>query len=112
MKKILCIVFLTAFVAAGGVSHAQEQTVRGRVTSAEDGTAVPGVNVLAKGTSIGTVTDADGNYTLAVSDGTLVFSFIGLKTVEVAIQGRSTVDVRMDAEATQLSEVVVTALGI
>lgn len=93
--------------------HAQDRTVNGRVTSMDDGTPVPGVNVVIKGTSTGTVTDADGRYTLsAPSDGTLVFSFIGLRTEEVAINGRTTVDIQLTLDATELNEVVVSATGI
>jgi TonB-linked SusC/RagA family outer membrane protein len=88
--------------------------VSGRVTSAEDGTALPGVNVVVKGTTNGTVTDADGNYKLSVpsAQSSLVFSFIGLKTSEVVIGERTTVDVALSLDVTQLSEVVVTAQGI
>lgn len=90
------------------------QRVTGTVTSAPDGAPMPGVSVLVKGTSTGTATDANGSYALNVSDtnGTLVFSFIGYVTKEVAVQGRTAVDVSLAEDATQLSEVVVTALGI
>lgn len=112
MTKILHYVFLAACVAVGSATYAQERTVSGRVTSAEEGSAIPGVNVVLKGTSNGTVTDAQGRYTLVASEGTLVFSFIGLKSTEAEIGGRSIIDVQMESDATQLSEVVVTALGI
>ncbi|MFZ5972847.1 MAG: SusC/RagA family TonB-linked outer membrane protein [Bacteroidota bacterium] len=92
---------------------AQERTVSGKVTSAEDGSAIPGVNVVLKGTTTGTTTDADGGYRLSVpsSGGTLVFSFIGLETKEVAIGERTTVDVALGMDVTQLSEVVVVGYG-
>jgi TonB-linked SusC/RagA family outer membrane protein len=95
-------------------SWAQERTVTGRVTSAEDGSALPGVNVVLKGTTTGTVTDVEGNYKISVpSDGgTLVFSFIGLTTTEIGIGSRSVVDIQLAADVTQLSEVVVTGYGI
>src|ERR1044072_5052817 len=112
MTKILHYVFLAACVAVGSATYAQERTVSGRVTSAEEGSAIPGVNVVLKGTSNGTVTDAQGRYTLVASEGTLVFSFIGLKSTEAEIGGRSIIDVQMESDATQLTEVVVTALGI
>lgn len=111
MTKILQYVFLVACVAAGGTTYGQERTVSGRVTSADDGSAIPGVNVVLKGTSNGTVTDAQGRYSLAAAEGTLVFSFIGLKSSEVEIGGRSVVDVTMEADMTQLNEVVVTGLA-
>jgi len=90
------------------------QRVTGTVTSGSDGAPMPGVSVLVKGTTTGTATDSNGAYALNVPDAnsTLVFSFIGLVTKEVPVQGRSVVDVTMEEDATQLSEVVVTALGI
>ena len=111
MKKLLLTCFSLAFVL---YSFAQERTVSGKVSSAEDGTPLPGVNVLLKGTSLGVVTDADGKYTLSIpsSGGTLVFSFIGLQTQEIATGDKAIVDVQMAADITQLSEVVVTAQGI
>lgn len=104
---------MCATVIAWG-SYAQNVTVSGTVTSAEDGSALPGVNVLLKGTTNGTATDADGKYSLSVpsSGGVLVFSFIGLKTQDISIDGRTTIDVGLTLDATELSEVVVTALGI
>jgi TonB-linked SusC/RagA family outer membrane protein len=111
MKKFLLLCFSLAFVFT---VWAQERTVSGRVTSTEDGSALPGVNVVVKGTASGTVTDADGRYTLSVpaSGGALVFSFIGLQTQEVPIGERSVVDVSLALDVTQLSEVVVTGQGI
>jgi TonB-dependent SusC/RagA subfamily outer membrane receptor len=112
MKKFLLL--CSAVVFALSSAWAQERTVSGRVTSTEDGSALPGVNVVIKGTTNGTVTDADGNYKLSVpsSGGSLIFSFIGLQSQEVAIGDRSTVDVSLSLDVTQLSEVVVTAQGI
>jgi hypothetical protein len=88
--------------------------VQGRVISAEDGSPLPGVNVVVKGTTVGTVTDAAGNYLLALpSDAlSLVISFVGMKTMEVAIDGRRQVDVSLPLEVTQLNEIVVTAFGV
>lgn len=112
MKKFLLL--CSAVVFALSSAWAQERTVSGRVTSTEDGSSLPGVNVVIKGTTNGTVTDADGNYKLSVPSkgGSLVFSFIGLQSQEVAIGDRSTVDVSLSLDVTQLSEVVVTAGGI
>ncbi|GIL22895.1 MAG: hypothetical protein BroJett042_14080 [Bacteroidota bacterium] len=82
--------------------------VRGRVYSSEDGMPLPGVNVIVKGTIYGTVTDTNGEYYLTVpAGGTLVFSFIGLKTEEINTNNRNEVDVELTADVTQLSEVVV-----
>lgn len=89
------------------------ETVRGRVTD-ETGAALPGVNVLIKGTSQGTSTDADGQFTLNVSnsDAVLVFSFVGYLPQEVVVGGRSNIRVSMQVDNKSLEEVVVTALGI
>ncbi|MCZ8022512.1 MAG: TonB-dependent receptor [Cytophagales bacterium] len=110
MRRIL-LMAMAVFLAFS--SWAQERTVSGRVTSAEDGSALPGVNVVIKGTTTGTVTDVNGSYRLDVpSDGgTLVFSFIGLTTVEIAIGSRNVIDTQMASDVTQLSEIVVTGYG-
>ena len=110
-KKFLLFIWLTVI---GYAAFAQDRTVTGRVTSADDGSALPGVNVLVKGTSYGTATDSDGRYSLSVpgSGGVLIFSFIGLQSQEILIGERSVIDVSLVLDATQLSEVVVTALGI
>jgi TonB-linked SusC/RagA family outer membrane protein len=111
MKKFLLTCFSLVFVL---YSFAQERTVSGKVTSAEDGLPLPGVNVVIKGTTSGTATDASGNYTLSVpsADAVLVFSFIGVETQEVPVGERTVVDVQMALDVQQLSEVVVTAVGI
>src|SRR5690606_4272951 len=113
MKRILLITFM--FVSALATeSWAQTRSVTGKVTSAEDGSTLPGVNVILKGTTTGTVTDIDGNYRITVPEdgGTLVFSFIGLATQEAVVGARSVVDIQMESDVEQLGEVVVTALGL
>lgn len=93
-------------------AFAQQSPVTGTVRSAEEG-ALPGVNVLIKGSSRGTTTDANGNYTIQVSgDETLVFSFIGYVQQEVPVNGRSVIDIDLTSDTRQLEEVVVTAFGI
>ncbi|MBL7845977.1 MAG: SusC/RagA family TonB-linked outer membrane protein [Cyclobacteriaceae bacterium] len=111
MRKFLLVLSAFAFALS---AFAQERTISGKVTSAEDGGGLPGVNVVLKGTSNGTVTDADGNYKLSVpsTGGTLVFSFIGYATQEVAIGERSVVDAGLASDVQQLTEVVVTAQSI
>ena len=93
---------------------AQERAISGTVTSAENGEALPGVNVVLKNTTIGTVTDIEGNYRLNVPEegGTLTFTFIGLQSKEVEIGDQSTINVFLSEDAQQLNEVVVTALNI
>jgi len=90
-----------------------QTAISGKVTSAEDGEALPGVSVIIKGTSTGTVTDYDGNYTLNVDeeDATLVFSFVGMRTEEIPINSRSTIDLQLESDITQLTEVVVVGYG-
>ena len=93
---------------------AQDATISGTVTGQENGEALPGVNVIVKGTTQGTVTDIEGNYSISVPEGaeTLSFSFIGYETQEVPINGQSTINPVLTSDTKQLSEVVVTALGI
>jgi TonB-linked SusC/RagA family outer membrane protein len=90
------------------------QTVSGRITSAEDGSTLPGVNILVKGTTNGTITNFDGTYKLNVpaTDVVLVFSYVGYNTQEITLSGRTSLDVVLTTDATQLSELVVTALGV
>ncbi|MDN3670027.1 SusC/RagA family TonB-linked outer membrane protein [Echinicola jeungdonensis] len=111
MRKILLLGLTLVFASA--VAFAQTR-VTGKVTSSENGEALPGVSVLVQGTSVGAVTDLDGNYSLQVPEGgeVLIFSFIGMTTKEVAIGDRSIINVEMESEARVLSEVVVTAMGI
>lgn len=112
MKKIVLSFTVVLLLIASQV-NAQEITVSGVVTSSEDASALPGVNVVVKGSTTGTVTDASGKYSLeAPSDGTLVFTFIGLTSQEIPINNQTTVNVQMAQDVQQLSEVVVTALGI
>ncbi len=94
-------------------SFAQNRVVSGTV-SGEDGSALPGVSVLLKGTTKGTTTMADGKYSLDVSSGneTLVFSFIGYISQEIQVNNRSVIDISLAADTKALQEVVVTALGI
>lgn len=109
-KKLLSLTAMLLLVST--FLHAQERTVTGRITSSLDGAALPGVNVLVKGTTFGTVSDTEGNYSLSVPpDATLVFSFIGLKTQELTSGDKTTVDVQMSEDVNQLEEVVVSGLA-
>src|SRR5688572_25607495 len=109
MKNFLLLTLVCLVITCSGV-WAQERAVTGKVTSAEDGSPLPGVNVVIKGSAIGTVTDVNGAYNLAVPpESTLVFSFIGLTSVEVPVGERTIVDVQMAQDVKQLGEVVVTA---
>lgn len=89
------------------------QTITGKVISSADEQPIPGVSILVKGSTTGTVTDAEGKYNInAPSGGVLVFSAIGFQKKEVAVQGKSIIDLRLDEDASNLNEVVVTALGV
>ncbi|HMV10232.1 MAG TPA: SusC/RagA family TonB-linked outer membrane protein [Cyclobacteriaceae bacterium] len=114
MKRLLLSCVTMMLMLAAVQVFAQDRTVSGRVTSAEDGSALPGVSVVLKGTAIGTQTDGEGRYSLSVpaAGGTLTFSFISLKTQEVALTTQSNVDVSMEADAATLNEVVVVAGGL
>jgi TonB-linked SusC/RagA family outer membrane protein len=112
MRKFLLLTLVGAFLVSFP-ALSQERTVSGRVTSTEDGSPLPGVNVIIKGTSSGTSTDADGRYSLSVptGGGALVFSFIGLQTSEVLIGDRSVIDVSLNLDVTQLSEIIVSGVA-
>ncbi len=105
--KTLFSLFLFSLLAAG--MHAQ-QTVTGTVTD-EVNSPLPGVTVVVKGTSNGAVTDFDGTYsiTLNADDTTLVFSYLGFKTQEIAFNGNARINVTMQESATQLQDVFVSA---
>lgn len=92
---------------------AQTKTISGTVTSASDNSPLPGVNVVVEGTSTGTQTDFDGNYSINAAEGdVLVFSYLGMKSQMVTVGSSSNINVFMDEDASQLEEVVVTALGV
>lgn len=112
MKNILQLGIITMLCLFASVSYAQNRTVSGVVTGANDQQPLVGVSVVAKGTSNGTVTDLDGKYTLSVADKTiLVFSYVGYGTTEAIADGRSTIDVSLKENADMLNEVVVTGYG-
>jgi TonB-dependent starch-binding outer membrane protein SusC len=96
-----------------GIDDQQQITVYGKVSDAGTLEAMPGVNIVLKGTSVGAITNVEGKYSISVTDrnATLVFSFIGYVTMEVPLNGRTTVDVTLTGEVTALEEVVVTGYG-
>ena len=113
MKKFLRLCFMLMLAFGATDLLAQQRTVSGKVTSVEDGSALPGVNVVLKGSTTGTVTDVDGNYSLSVPDGesVLVFSFIGLATEEATVGSRSVIDIQMVPDATEIAEIVIIGYG-
>lgn len=111
MKRFAMLFALLAFV---GLSlQAQRVQITGTVTSADDGLSVPGASIVVRGTTIGTITDFDGKYTLDIPGNSthLIFSFVGLKTQEIAIDGRETIDVVLESDVFGLDEVVVSGVA-
>lgn len=113
MSKLLRILCTAAYVLCAVIAYSQGTRISGRVTAADDGSPLPGVNVSVKGTTIGVVTDTNGKYELQVerADVVLMFSFIGFVSEEIAIGGRSVIDVSMKQDVTQLSEIVITGVA-
>ena len=112
MRKSFVMLILFCIGICTNVLWAQSK-VSGVVMDKELNEPLAGVNVLQKGTTVGTVTDMDGKYSLEVSsNAVLVFSYLSMKTIEEPVNGRSTINVNMVSDSEQLGEVVVTALGI
>jgi TonB-linked SusC/RagA family outer membrane protein len=112
IKNLLTLSCLLLFA---GVTAFAQKVVTGKVTD-ETGSALPGVNILVKGTTVGTVTDADGLYSISISDevareGVLVVSFIGYTTREETISGRTEINVGLDPDVRTLNEIVVVGYG-
>lgn len=111
MKKLLLLIVALSI----GVSSlfAQTKQISGKVTAADDSSPIPGVSVAVKGTTIGTITDTNGDFSLTAPENeTLIFSFIGMKTVEVPITTSTNYNVIMEVRSIGVEEVVVTAVGI
>ena len=113
MKKVVFLFSCFFLLGVLGV-FAQTRTITGKVVSSDDNAPIPGVSVIVKGTTLGTVTNIDGDYTLAVPQtaNSLMFSFVGYRTIEVTIEGRNVVDVVLPVDIYAVDEVIVTALGI
>ncbi|EIJ38809.1 TonB-linked outer membrane protein, SusC/RagA family [Galbibacter orientalis DSM 19592] len=114
MRKKLLPILVFAFLLFSNVLLAQEKTVSGTVTDGDDGMPLPGVTVVVKGTSNGTSTDFDGNFTLdgVAQDATLVITMIGYSSQELNTTGKTNFTISMSVDAQQLDEVVVTSLGL
>ncbi|MDH4092105.1 MAG: TonB-dependent receptor [Cyclobacteriaceae bacterium] len=107
-KLLWLLFFISPFLA-----YAQERTISGKVTDAETGENIPGVNIIVKGSTVGTSTDASGNYQLSISDdnAVLAFSFIGYVTTEIAARSQTVLNVQLKSDAQSLEEVVVVGYG-
>ncbi|NQU52411.1 MAG: SusC/RagA family TonB-linked outer membrane protein [Bacteroidetes bacterium] len=112
MKKIALLIAVV-FLISGQLLYAQTKEISGVVTSSEDGLTVPGASVMVKGTTLGTITDIDGNFTLKVPEDaqTLGVSFVGMKTIELPIGNQSTFNVTLGPDVFGLDEVVVSGVA-
>lgn len=111
MKKVFTLGFLWLLLFLAGTGFAQDLSIKGKVQSADG--YLPGASILIKGTSRGSTTDTNGDFTLsAPTNATLVVSFIGYKTLEIPVGSKTTFDIMLENDATQFNEIVVTALGI
>lgn len=112
MKRI-CLIFFVILGLVGNSLYAQERRVTGQVTDASDGSSLPGVTVMVKGTQIGANTDISGRYEINVPAGaTLVFTFIGMNREEVVVGDRSVINVAMMPDIATLQEIVVVGYGV
>ena len=111
MKKVFTLGFLLLLLFLAGTGFAQDLSIKGKVQSADG--YLPGASILIKGTSRGSTTDANGDFTLtAPANAILVVSFIGYKTMEIPVGSKTVFDIMLENDATQFNEIVVTALGI
>src|SRR5690554_5705729 len=108
---IPCFLFITLLAFALNAT-AQPRTIRGKVTD-DAGHPLPGVTIVVKGTTIGTISDVEGDYALenVPGDGTLVFSFVGMSPQEVVVGNQSVLDVQMETETIGIEEVVAIGYG-
>ncbi len=112
MKRI-CLIFFVILGLLGNSLYAQERRVSGTVTDADTGATLPGVTVMVQGTTIGTITDIDGQYELTVTpQNVLVFSSVGMTTQRITVGDRTVINVSLVPDVAMLQEIVVTALGI
>jgi len=110
MKRILFVLYCSLFSLN---IFAQEVMVSGTVTAEEDGESLPGVSVVVQGTTNGTITDLDGNYSItAPTFGTLVFSYVGMKTRKIEVDAQATIHVSLAKDAFDVDEVVVVGYGV
>ena len=111
MRNLLLITIIALFSVS--ISFGQGRVVTGTVIETDTGDPIPGVNVVVKGTTNGTVTDLDGKYSVTFSDegAILVYSFVGYVTQEMQIGNQSAIDISLDSDVTALSEVVVIGYG-
>ncbi len=112
MRRLALILSIFVLLGANAL-YAQTKTITGTITGSEDGEPIPGVSVVVRGTTIGTISRVDGTYSLSVpEDATnLLFSFVGMTTQDVAIKDRTVINTAMQSEMIGVAEVVVTGVG-
>jgi TonB-dependent starch-binding outer membrane protein SusC len=111
MKRILILMGMLLFM--GTSLFGQQIRVTGTVTDAADGSTLPGVTVMVQGTTIGVITDINGRYEVTVApNATLVFSFIGLRTTQVPVEGRTVINVALERDVVAIDEFVVVGYGV
>lgn len=109
MKKITSMLVFLGIIAS---LYSQELQITGKVTNAKDNTPLPGVSVIIQGTTIGTTTTIDGEYTItAAANATLEFRSLGMESQALPINGKTTIDIKLEESATDLEEVMVVAYG-
>jgi TonB-linked SusC/RagA family outer membrane protein len=108
----ILMLLISANVMLGNVTQQQTVTVSGKVTDAQTGDPLPGVNIVVQGTTTGTTSDMDGNYTIeAPADATLVYSFVGYQSETASVEGREEINVTLRQQVTELEEVVAIGYG-
>ncbi|UJH92670.1 carboxypeptidase-like regulatory domain-containing protein [Antarcticibacterium sp. 1MA-6-2] len=111
MNKFIFLIFSLLFFQVNSIAQ-NKSTVTGKVTESKTGMSIPGVNLLELGTTNGVMTDFDGEYEIEVPENaTLVISFMGYKTQNIDVNGRSQIDIAMEPETSALEEVVVVGYG-
>ena len=112
VKMKLILAFLTAFTAIAASAQETPLTVRGKVTDASTDGPVPYASVHLEGTMTGVSTDGEGAYVITIpEDGTLIFSSIGYKTLEIAVEGRAILNAALEPDTESLEETIVIAYG-
>ena len=112
IRKNLNVLILMLSLLLGNIAMAQQTVLTGKVTDSSSGEALPGVSIVVKGTTNGTITNMDGIYNLNAKKGdVLQFSFVGYKTQEVAIQDQKKLNIALEEEKAELQEVVVIGYG-
>ena len=111
IKNFLLLFFFSIIVT---IAFSQEKKIIGTITSSEDQLGLPGVSILIKGTTKGTISDLEGNYLIEDVEpvDTLVYKYVGFETLEIAVNNQKVINLIMSPDAQELEEVVVTALGI